>query len=246
MNFIDTHLHLDLFENPEGILNDIENRGIYTLAVTNTPSVFHFTKKITQDKKYIRAALGLHPELAEQRIKELSLFEDFINETRYIGEVGIDNIKKCSISSRDAQLKVFSKVLQLTAEAKNKVITIHSRGSEIEVIERIGQNFPGTIILHWYSGSLQNLEKAIANGFFFSVNKAMCQSQNGQRIIKRIPFNRLLTESDGPFIKVGSKLNSPLLMEETLTAISSILSKELSETTNVIFNNFKHIINIKS
>lgn len=242
MNLIDTHFHLDLFQNPEDILHDIEKSRIYTLAVTNTPSVFHFTKKITQDKKYVRAALGLHPELAEQRIKELPLFEDMLPETRYIGEVGLDNIKKCSASSREAQLKVFSKVLELTAEAKNKVMTIHSRGSEIEVIERIGQKFTGVVILHWYSGSLKNLDKAISNGFYFSVNNAMCQSQNGQRILKNIPLTRLLTESDGPFIKVGSKLNSPLLMEDTLKGISSILNKEMGEIKDLIFNNFKRIL----
>lgn len=242
MNFIDTHFHLDLFQNPENILNDIEKNRIYTLAVTNAPSVFHFTNKITQDKTYVRAALGLHPELAEKRIKELQLFEDLLTETRYIGEIGLDNIKKCSVSSREAQLKVFSKVLELTAEAKNKIMTIHSRGSEIEIIDRIGQSFPGKIILHWYSGNLTNLDRAISNGFYFSVNKAMCQSQNGQRILNKIPLTRLLTESDGPFIKVGSKLNSPLLMEDTLKGISSVLSKEMGEIKDVIFNNFKSIL----
>ncbi|GAA0893635.1 TatD family hydrolase [Fulvivirga kasyanovii] len=243
MNLIDTHFHLDLINDPISILEKIEKQKIYTIAVTNTPSVFHYTKKITENKKYVRPAIGLHPELAEQRIRELSLFKHLIHETRYIGEVGLDNIKKCSSASRDAQLKVFDEVVKLAQEAGNKILTIHSRGSEAEVIDRIGEKFPGKVILHWYSGSLQNLDRAISSGFYFSINSAMCRSKNGQKIIKHIPIIRLLTESDGPFIKLNNNDNSPLYIQSTIENIASILGLEKIELAKTIYKNFKIALN---
>lgn len=245
MSLIDTHFHLDLFQNPAKLANEIERRKIYSIAVTNTPSVFYFSKNISSENKFIRAALGLHPELAEERIKELYLFERLLDSTKYVGEIGLDNIRRCTISSKKAQLEVFKKILDLSANAGNKILTIHSRGSEKETIEHIGPGFPGLVILHWYTGSLENLKNALKLGFYFSVNSAMCRSKNGRKIIENIPTSRMLTESDGPFIKGEFNLNSPLQMESTLIDLSKILGIKTEEVKGIIFENFKSIISVQ-
>ena len=59
MNFIDTHFHLDLCENIPSLLKKIELNKIYTIAVTNTPSVFDHSFNITKGTIFIRTALGL-------------------------------------------------------------------------------------------------------------------------------------------------------------------------------------------
>jgi Tat protein secretion system quality control protein TatD with DNase activity len=70
----------------------------------------------------------------------------------------------------------------------------------------VGRDFPGKPILHWFSGSFVELEEAAANGFFFSVGLAMVRSRRGQELIKRMPSGKVLTESDGPFTRVGACL----------------------------------------
>lgn len=242
MSLIDTHFHLDLFQNPVKLANEIESRKIYSIAVTNTPSVFYFSQNISTENKFIRAALGIHPELAEERIKELTLFEKLLSSTKYIGEVGLDNIRRCTISSKKAQLEVFKKVLDLSGSSGNKILTIHSRGSEKETLEYIGSGYPGKVILHWYSGSLENLKHALKMGFYFSVNSAMCRSKSGKRIIENIPTSRILTESDGPFIKGKSNSNSPLQIESTLIDLSQVLGIQNEEIEFIVFKNFKSII----
>jgi TatD DNase family protein len=59
--YFDMHFHLDLFSNAEQVVKDIEGNGIYTIAVTNTPSVFNYSYKLCENKKFVRAALGMHP-----------------------------------------------------------------------------------------------------------------------------------------------------------------------------------------
>lgn len=246
INAIDTHFHLDLYPRPADLLADIENNRIYAIAVTNTPSVYHFTQKICENKKYVRPALGLHPELAEERYRELGQFEDLLKTTRYIGEIGLDLINRCPDSSKTAQTKVFQKIIDLCATEGNKVLTVHSRGSESEVIERIGENYPGKVILHWYSGSLKNLELALSYGFYFSVNSSMCRSKNGRKIIQSIPDSRLLTESDGPFITNKSIVNSPLNIDHTIAHISEIVKKPSQEISKSIYENFKAVLESKN
>ena len=90
----DTHLHLDLFSDPKAILDNIETQKIYTIAVTNLPKVFFNTKKLCEGFEYVRPSLGYHPELAFKFSKQLDLFFQLLDETRYIGEVGLDNQRK--------------------------------------------------------------------------------------------------------------------------------------------------------
>jgi TatD DNase family protein len=110
---------------------------------------------------------------------ELPLFEELLPTTRYIGEVGLD-FSKDHITHRDAQLRTLERIADMVAGAGDKILSLHSRGAEREVVELFGDAFPATLILHWYSGSLRVLEQAAACGFYFSVNHAMCRSRRGR------------------------------------------------------------------
>jgi TatD DNase family protein len=245
MNYIhDTHYHLDLTKDPEAMADTIEAAGIYTIAVTNSPSVFRFTQKIASKRKFLRAALGLHPELAYERNKEVDSFIDLSTQTRYIGEVGLDNSNKSKVDYT-IQKKVFSKIIETCANQKNKIITVHSRKSSKDVIDIISSNFPGKIILHWYSGGLADFEKSIENGYYFSINYPMTLSDSGRRLIQRIPLDRILLESDGPFTTLNSEACTPLISKIILERIVSIKSQQgvvAEEVQSAIGNNFKIVI----
>src|SRR5690606_41972395 len=101
----DTHLHLDLFTEPKKLIEAIENQKIYTIAVTNLPQVFLNTQKLCEGLKYIRPALGYHPELAFKFSNQFDLFLELIDQTRYIGEIGLDNQRK-TIEDFTSQKKI--------------------------------------------------------------------------------------------------------------------------------------------
>ena len=108
MKYIDTHFHLDLMPSPEKTLNEIESKKIYTIAVTNAPSVFEFSYELAKNKKYIRAALGLHPQLMIERANELQLFNELLPKTRYVGEIGLD-FGGLSQREKELQKEIFAK-----------------------------------------------------------------------------------------------------------------------------------------
>ncbi|MGV3529804.1 MAG: Qat anti-phage system TatD family nuclease QatD [Flavisolibacter sp.] len=236
----DTHFHLDLFENPARMVERINAASIYTIAVTNLPAVFENTTRLIGCTKYIRAALGFHPELANRHAHQLDKFLQLLPLTKYVGEIGLDNFKKTP-ADYAVQKRVFETIISACHEATSKILTIHSRRAEKDVISIIGSRFPGKVILHWYSGSIAELERALSYGFYFSINHAMTQSENGRKIITHIPKERMLLETDGPFVKWGNKPFDPSLVGNTVMALTELTKNP--EMNSICSSNFEHLLN---
>ncbi len=241
MNFHDTHFHLDLMTAPEKKVDEIEKSGVYTIAVTNSPSVFFYTQKLTAKKKYVRAALGFHPELIAQRFKELDLFLNLLSQTRYIGEIGLDRRQK-SHDNFEKQVTAFKKIVEVCRRSGDKIMTIHSRKAELEILEIIGPNFPGQVILHWFSGPVSLVPQAVSNGYYFSVNLRMFSSKSGLQIIDKIPMECILLESDAPFtFKEGESYNQGYF-EKIIAELAQVKNLPISQVHNFLFTNFKTLI----
>lgn len=123
-----------------------------------------------------------------------------------------------------------------------KILTIHSRNAEEEVINIIGSRFNGKIILHWYTGNKANLKKAIENGYYFSVNLEMLKTSKGKELIKYTPLERLLVESDGPFSRVLNNTYTPNFSEDIITTIGEIKGLEVYETYSALKENFRTVL----
>jgi TatD DNase family protein len=229
--------------SPEETARLIEQQKIYTIAVTNSPTVFFYTEKLASDKKYIRPSLGLHPELVAERYTEVNQFVQMISRTRYIGEIGLDNHNKVPADYK-LQKKAFEKIVLACADAGEKILTIHSRRAARDIIDIVGPSFPGKIILHWYSDTEAQLQKAIKNGYYFSINHPMLHSKTGEEIIKKIPIERLLIETDGPFTKRGDELFTPLMAGDIQKELASIISTDntLSDCEKIISDNFERLL----
>src|SRR5579871_2189875 len=140
MYLVDTHCHVDLYPDYLAVIEEVEREKIATIAVTTTPSVFRACQELTDKKRFVRPALGFHPELAYQRQSELGILRELFGETRYIGEVGLDFITTDQ-PNRKAQRSVFDTVLEECAHYGDKIVTIHSRRAAAEVVEMIGPDF---------------------------------------------------------------------------------------------------------
>ncbi len=225
---IDTHLHLDLYYNPNKILEEASLLKIGVVAVTNAPFLYEHCKKLCEKYPFAWPSIGMHPELVSQYYSQLNQFFDLIKLTPLVGEIGLDY----SIKNKRQQVlqrTIFEKILFACADKKNKVLTVHSRNAVKDVVEMIGKNYPNTIIMHWYSGSIKYLEKAIDNGFYFSINIAMAKSTKGKNIIKAIPLQRILLETDGPFIKNKGKPVTPRTIKNILHVIAKIKGISVEE-----------------
>ena len=193
----DTHFHLDLQKDRTAAICEIEENQIYAIAVTNLPDLYR-KEAVEIKSKYIRIALGFHPELIHQYQKQIPLMWESLPEVRYIGEVGLDLVNKSYEREQEA---FFSELVERCRYDSNKIFTIHSRRSVDKVLDILGYNYRFRAILHWFSGSRIELENAIERGCYFSINGAMIKSKKFLDMLPIIPSNRLLIETDSPFIR---------------------------------------------
>lgn len=239
---IDTHCHIDLYKNPIATALDIEKSGITTIAVTNLPSHFEMAYSHLKNLKKIRVALGFHPSFAAKNQNELSTFKRLVSTTSYIGEIGLDFSKEGQ-ATKDIQLQCFKKILGYIND-RPRFITIHSRGAEDVVLKLLDEFKIENPVLHWYSGTLPILKSAIDQGSYFSINPAMAISKKGRAIIDKIPKERILTESDGPYVQIKG---NPIKSSDVCSVIKYL--KDLweingEEVEKQVSNNFMNIISL--
>ena len=196
---IDFHCHLDLYTDPRAIVARCVELHVYVLSVTTTPSAFEGTQALAADASRIRTALGLHPELATSRTRELPLFETLLPRTRYVGEVGLDGSRDHR-KSLDHQRGVLSDILGMCARKGGRVVSLHSRGAAGIILDVLAAHpTAGRFILHWYLGNARQVARAAEMGCWFSVGPTMPMSLRGRAAVAAMPRDRVLPESDGPF-----------------------------------------------
>lgn len=235
---IDFHCHLDLMKERNSALQELEAAQVYVLSVTTVPKAFPKTSRLVKKDGRIRTALGYHPQLVGERPNELPLFERMLPETRYVGEVGLDGGKGFA-SSKEAQAKIFGTILSLCRNDGSKIISIHSRHAADAVLDKIEEHPKcGIPVLHWFTGSRTQLERAIKLGCWFSVGAPMLRSVKGKAAISLMPQERVLTETDAPFAS-NDILSSLSLATQGL---SNIWRMNTAETENTLTSNLARLV----
>jgi TatD DNase family protein len=204
---IDSHCHIDLYPHPTEVADRADRAGVLTVIVTNLPSAFERAYPHIQNFTRMRLALGLHPLAVDQHVAERKRFAELVDKTSFIGEIGLD-FSHAWYAFKEVQIESFKFVLA-TLENKAKFITVHSRRAESTVLNLLQEAQRSPVVFHWYSGSLKTLENALRCGHYFSINPAMIRSPNGQKIISKLPPDRVLTETDGPFVRFDDRVLEP-------------------------------------
>ena len=127
--------------------------------------------------------------------------------------------------SLELQRAVFRRILAECARLGGRVLSIHSRGAADEVLDEVAvQPGAGLPILHWFSGTARQLDRAVQLGCWFSVGPAMVRSAKGRALVSRMPPDRLLTETDAPFARSGDRSFCPWEATDCAPALAEALA----------------------
>lgn len=239
---IDLHCHLDLYPNVMSFINLIEKRNVFTLVVTTSPRGWLATTRVFSHLQNIECALGLHPEVVTQKFTEIDLFFENLKKCRFIGEVGIDNSRNDK-ESLALQTSFFRNLIKKSSSVGGKIISIHSRKAEsivLDIIER--ENTNSIPILHWFTGTQSTLKRAIEADCFFSIGPAMLTSVKGKQLASKMPLNRILPESDGPFAQLNFKPVMPWEAMNIVPQLVDIFGLSHKTITEQLYRNFKELM----
>jgi TatD DNase family protein len=214
------------------------------LAVTTTPKAWPQNRRWTAASAYVHAAVGLHPELVAQRHHEIALLEEYIGESRLVGEIGLDGSPQHR-KSWEAQTGVFLRALKRAQELGGRIVSIHSRRAADEVIKLLAvHTTPDRVlpILHWFSGSASAARNAASQGCYFSVNHRMLEHDAGLALVRSLPLDRLLTETDAPFTSQDERPSRPSDTLTTARQIAAVRGLDAAELHQVLSSNARHVL----
>jgi TatD DNase family protein len=236
---IDTHFHADFLDEVK--LKEIQDDEKIKLVITNSVNINSCKKNTEISKKYqkIKTALGLYPEqtLTEE---EFNLLLELIKKNKpiAIGEIGLDKTEKLDF---EIQKEVFIKQLDLAKELNVPAI-IHTRKAEKEVLEILENYSELKIILHCFSGNFKLVKKANEMGCYFSIPTNIVRSEHFQKMVKELPKEKILTETDSPYLSpFKEKDNEPRFITESIKKISEIWDVSEKEVERQIEENFERV-----
>ena len=198
-NLWDTHAHLDKYDMsawPE-IQSICEANQIKLFGVSMDIPEYQKIKSLAEQYSFIIPWFGIHPWKADQYVKQLSDVDKYLQEAPFIGEIGLDKRFLDESPAYLDQLKVFE--YQIThAAVKNKWVNLHTSGAEQDILKYLQQYHPNKNIIHWYHGPIDLIKPLLTLECYFTVPLEIIFSDSIKRIIKAIPLNRLLLETDNP------------------------------------------------
>lgn len=243
-SWVDLHCHLDLYKDHAALIKECDQAGVATLAVTTTPKAWPRNRDMAAASRHVRVALGLHPQVVAEREPEIALFERHLSETRYVGEVGLDAGPRF-YRSFEAQERVFERVLRACAEHGDKILTIHSVRAVSKVLLHLERSLPtgrGQVVLHWFTGTAAEARRAVDMGCYFSINAEMLKSPKHRAMVAGLPSERLLTETDGPFVELGGQPVRPRDVTHTVAALSVVRALSADVLGRQIIGNLASLV----
>ena len=227
----DMHCHLGFMSNALEVARDAEALGLALFANTVTPHEYKASLRELAHQPNVRIGVGLHPWwIADGRVtaNDVDLAVAQVDASAYVGEVGLDySPAHADPTSYARQLCVFERIIRACAfepyPERTRVISIHavrSASAVLDVLERTDCLSECHCIFHWFSGTSDELHRAVRAGCWFSINEMMLSTRRGREYARQIPEDKLLTETDLP-----PKEGEPFPVEEIVASLERTLSQ---------------------
>ena len=252
---IDSHCHLDhspLFENLDNILKRCKDTGIEKLlTISTTTNSFKNILNLINYDSIIFGTFGIHPHEADKEIisKEVIIKNVKLNKKIIgVGETGLDFYYNNSI--KENQIKSFENHINASLEL-NVPLIIHSRNAEDETYKILNKyrDKELKILMHCYTGTKNFAEKLMKFNTYFSASGIITfkNSIDLQETFKSIPEEKLLVETDSPFlapVPMRGKKNEPSYVKYTLKKLSELKNLKVEYLDKITTNNFNKLFSI--
>lgn len=225
---IDAHCHLEQEDYDKDLDEVIARcRKEMKAVVFSCGNPKDFKKSLEISKKYKGFAFltaAFHPGyIKDFQDREIENYLDEIRKNKNnlvaIGECGLDFHWVKEPKWREKQKELFIKHIEISREL-NLPLVVHSRASEKECLEILEKQNAKKVLMHFFSG--KNLvERAINDGYFISINTLVLQSKSIRKILKKTPLERLMTETDAPWLGNGAR-NEPIAVRQVIEKISEL------------------------
>ena len=212
-DLFDMHCHLGFYDDPAVAARTLAHSGVSALCATVTPREYERVSAALAIEPNVRVGVGLHPWwLADGSCGEADVGRaaELARRARYVAEVGLDFAHGRG-ESAPAQLDALGRVLDACAGGAH-VLSVHAvrAGTPLlDLLEEHGTCDGNTVVLHWFSGTGDEVARARRMGCLFSVGARMLATRRGREYARQIPARRLLLETDLPSSREDGARRAP-------------------------------------
>jgi TatD DNase family protein len=232
---IDVHCHLEheKFRNNKDIIQSFRKDLKAIITSSPHPKDFEYTINLKKEfEGFVFACVGLHPEYIEEFSEEtLDNFEEFVksnkNDIVSIGEIGLDYFWVKDEKLREKQRWLFEKLIEF-AKSVSKPITVHIRDAYEDALKILESIDYQKVHLHMFGGH-KFLDKVISNEWKISVGPILLRSKTHKKIVKKMPIERIMLETDSPWIKIDGNESIPTDVKFVAEKIAEVKNVSLEE-----------------
>src|ERR1700680_1740254 len=258
MELVDSHAHVDVSDfdaDRDAMLGRAQSAGVGTmLAIGNGPEVEKLGAAIpyAEQHGWIYASVGIHPHEAKHATEALyAELDRLARHPRVIawGEIGLDY--HYDHSPRDVQAVVFRSQLEQARAAKTPIV-IHCREAWPDCLKILDEDWRSSAlggIFHCFSGTIEEAHHGVEMGFLvsFAGNVSYPKAQNLRDVAGQIPIDRLLVETDSPFLAPlphRGKRNEPAYVAEVARTIANVRNLAPDEVARATTENFRRFFGL--
>lgn len=256
LNIVDTHAHLNMSQfddDRETVIKRATEVGVKTIVVVGTDlESSRQAINIANSHPGIWATVGFHPhEAGIMQTNDIEVMAELANNKRVvaIGEIGLDYYR--NRAPREIQMQVFKRQLEL-AGRMNLPVVIHSRQADSDTLSLLREwaitpkrSSEAVGVIHCFSGDIDIARQHLDMGFYISFGAYISYpSSSLSEVIRIIPANRLLIETDSPFLPPQShrgKRNEPAYITTTLAVLARIRGQSIEMLARQTTENATHI-----
>lgn len=252
MKYFDTHAHLnfpDYDKDRAEIIKNSLNGGVFMINVGT--DIKESKKVIEISEKYdgVYSAVGLHPlHVDDEDFFRLNEEYRILIENKKvvaIGETGLDyKYTKNSPQTKEKQKSVFRKHINLAGEF-NLPLILHCRMAHRDLLDILKEEKNQKGVIHCFSGNLKEAEEYLSMNFYLGINGIIFKMNLG-KVIKNIPLERMVLETDCPFLspREDQKRNEPLFVKDIAEKIAEIKAIPVTKVAEVTTGNAKKLFSL--
>lgn len=249
---IDAHCHLD-FKNfnkdRDEVIQTARDSGVINMINSGVDMATNQrTLELSRNYDFIYPTLGLspnsldHSNMTDDDVQAtLDQIRNHSDEIIGVGESGLDYYWCTDLGGRKRQIDVFKKVIDL-AKAVDLPLVIHARQAEQDCLDMVKDL--EKVIFHCYSGTADTMREALDHGFYISLATIVCRSVQHQVLARQVPLDRLLIETDSPFLSPRKGRNEPSYVLDSVSLIARIKETSPEEVAKATTRNVRKIYGI--
>ena len=246
---IDTHAHLDEFDEMEAIIERAREAGVDAIIAVgaNMRACRSTLQWADAYPGYVYPALGVHPtEWFEEDVEEtLRFVEEHLSRCVAVGEIGLDYWSREARKNkavRRRQREIYIRQLEMAVEY-DKPVSIHSRGSWRDALDLLLKHGPERAVFHWYSGPIDILRELLNAGYYISATPAAEYSKHHRAALQEAPLERILLETDSP-VEYRGRPSEPADLPLVARALAELKDVSLEEVVEATTRNAERLFRI--